>query len=153
MKKTIRLNNSKSESGQSLVELAIAMVLLLTMFAGIVDLGRIFFHFIEMRDAAEEAMVYGSAFPTHCDQIVERANSSLIDPSNISVAVTMDGIACSSATMSANACTGKEIRVEVEDPNFPITMPFLGIILGRQTVSLDAGISGTILRPACTAGP
>ncbi len=143
----------KSERGQSLVELSIAMVLLLTLFAGVVDLGRIFFHFIEMRDAAEEAMVYGSAFPTHCNQIVERAHSGLSDPAHITVTVTMDGVPCASASMAANACTGKEIRVEVEDPNFPITMPFLGIILGRQTVNLNAGISGTILRPACTAGP
>jgi len=153
MKTEKRKNDLKGESGQSLVELSIAMVLLLTIFAGVVDLGRIFFHFIEMRDAAEEAMIYGSAFPTHCDQIVERAHSGLIDPTNIAVTVTMDGVACASATMAANACTGNEIRVEVEDTNFPITMPFLGMILGRQTVSLNAGISGTILRPACTAGP
>lgn len=149
MKTKTQIKSRASEKGQSLVELSVSIVLMLTIVAGVVDLGRALYNFIELRDAAEEAVIYGSAFPTHCDQIAERALSGLNDPTGITVTVEMDGVECKSASAAHNACTGKEIRVSITNPAFPITMPFLGTILGRQTLPLQAQLSGTIMRPAC----
>ncbi len=141
-----------SEKGQSFVELAVSLVLLLVLLAGTVDVGRLFYVYIPMRDAAQEGTVVGSAFPTHCDQVVDRVVSNLIDPSTVDVNVYVNDKACNLASEATEACTGNEIRVEVIDYDFPVTMPFLGTFLGRQTLKVTAGASGTILRPPCT-GP
>jgi len=138
------------ERGQSLMELAVSIVLLLVVLAGIVDLGRMFFYYIGMRDAAQEGSVYGIVNPGFCPQIAERARNILSDPTGVQVDVRIDGVQCASATAN-QACAGREIRVTVIDPDFPITMPFLGSILGHQAVTLKASVSGTILRPVCSA--
>lgn len=141
-----------SEKGQSFTELAVSMVLLLLLLAGIMDIGRISLYYIAMVDAAEEGVVFGSAYPTHCHQIEDRVFSVLVDPTTVQVRVLIDGVTCANASPSTNACTGNEIEVQITDPDFPITMPFLGTFLGGQTVNLETSVKGTILRPACS-GP
>lgn len=142
-----------TEKGQSFVELAVSLVLLLVLLAGTVDLGRMLYIYITMRDAAQEGVVFGSAFPTHCDQTVDRVVSNLVDPGTVDVEVYVADKACNLASRTTEACTGNEIRVRVIDYDFPITMPFLGTFLGRQTIVLETEVSGTILRPPCTGGP
>jgi hypothetical protein len=142
--------SASTERGQSLVELAVSIVLLLVVLAGMVDLGRMFFYYIGMRDAAQEGSVYGIVNPTYCAQIAERARNILSDPTGVQIDVRIDGVSCAAATAN-QACAGREIRVTVIDPDFPITMPFLGSILGHQSVNLKASVSGTILRPVCSA--
>jgi Flp pilus assembly protein TadG len=61
------------EKGQALMELAVSITVLFIIVAGVVDIGRMLFHYITMRDAAQEAAAYGSIYPTHCDQIRDRA--------------------------------------------------------------------------------
>lgn len=139
----------RHENGQSLVELAFTVVLLMIMIAGTVDLGRIFFHYITMRDSAMEGIAYGSIEPSHCAQIVERIRSSLNDPYTMTITILMNGESCSTASVTSDACTGNNIEITVTDEEFPITMPFLGTILGRQSISLETTVHGTILRPAC----
>jgi len=139
-----------TERGQSLMELAVSIVLLLVVLAGIVDLGRMFFYYIGMRDAAQEGSVYGIVNPGFCTQIAERARNILSDPTGVQIDVRIDGVSCAAATAN-QACAGREIRVTVIDPDFPITMPFLGSILGHHAVTLKASVSGTILRPVCSA--
>jgi hypothetical protein len=135
------------EKGQGLVEFAVSLVILMLILAGILDLGRMFFQYIAMRDAAQEGAVFGIVYPTHCDQIVDRTLNVLTDPAGIVVAVDVDTGTCTSA-VAANACSGKEVRVTVTDPDFPISMPFLGAFVG-QSLNLEASVSGTILRPPC----
>jgi Flp pilus assembly protein TadG len=137
-----------SEKGQSMTELAVSIVILLVLVAGIVDLGRMFFAYIGMRDAAQEGVVFGITEPTQCEQIADRATSVLSDPDGVQVAVTMNGVDCGSATVS-DTCSGKGLLVTVTDPDFALSMPFLGAILGRQSIYLEAKVSGTILRPQC----
>lgn len=139
----------RHEKGQSLVELAFTVVLLMIMIAGTVDLGRIFFHYITMRDSAMEGIAYGSIEPSHCAQIVERIRSSLNDPYTMTITILMNGESCSTASVTSDACTGNDIEITVTDEEFPITMPFLGTILGKQSISLETTVHGTILRPAC----
>jgi hypothetical protein len=51
-------------------------------------------------------------------------------------------------TLVGTACTGNGIRVTATYPDFPITMPFMGAILG-QTIPISATVVDTILSPAC----
>jgi hypothetical protein len=148
------VNNMKKtfarEKGQALMELAVSITVLFIILAGIVDLGRMLFHYIAMRDAAQEAASYGSINPTHCDQIHERANVAMNSTPSISVITMIDGAHCSDVVNDKmRACYGREIKVILRDPNFPITMPFIGTFIGSQTISLEAEITGTILRPPC----
>lgn len=137
----------KSEKGQSLVELAVGLVILILLVAGIIDLGRILFYYISMRDAAQEAATYGSVYPTYCLQIEQRARDAMGDP-NVDVEVKIDNVSCSTAT-SSNACSGREIKVTLKKDNYPLTMPLIGTFIGSQSINLNAPITGTILRPAC----
>ena len=51
------------ERGQSLVEMALGLIIVVTLFSGLVDLGRAYFALIAMEDAAGEAVMFLSAMP------------------------------------------------------------------------------------------
>ena len=50
----------RSEKGQSLVELALIIVFVLIILAGVVDLGRMMYEYLTMRDAAQEGAGYAA---------------------------------------------------------------------------------------------
>src|SRR6266496_1750168 len=84
-----------SESGQSLVELAISLVVLLYLLSGAVELGITFFQYVQLRDAAQEGALYGSTQQTRdltaIETRVRSASSSpinLSDTTNVLVAIT-----------------------------------------------------------------
>ncbi len=137
-------NGPSSERGQSLVEMAIALVILLLLVGGIVDLGRAFFTFMALRDAVQEGALYGSVNPTLTTEIKNHVlNSSDMIPDLISSGdVTINVIGA--------ACTGNGIQVTATYSDFPITMPFIGTILGSQTIPISATITDTILSPGCS---
>lgn len=51
------------ERGQSLVEMAIGMVVVLIILLGLLDLGRAYFLYVALEDAASEAALYLSLYP------------------------------------------------------------------------------------------
>ena len=63
----------EGQRGQSLVELAVVGLVLSLILAGVVDLGRAYFAYIAVADAAAEGAGYGAAFPdTGEDEIKDR---------------------------------------------------------------------------------
>jgi TadE-like protein len=134
----------KKESGQSMVELALMITLLMIMLAGTLDLGRAFFTWLALRDAAQEGASYGSFKPDDINGIRARIWDNLEqvinDPSNnVGVDVLYLG----------SHCSGNTIRVKVAYLNFAIGTPFLGTFYGRQTLPIRATIDDTILTPVC----
>jgi len=127
-------NSNTAESGQSFVELAISIVFILILLAAVVDLGRAFFVFVALRDAAQEGASYGSICPEDEDGIHVRARSTssrpvdLLDTTGITVEVFRDYLE-------------DEITVRVSSSNFKLTMPFLGGV----TLPLSAQVTDTIL--------
>lgn len=144
------LKAARKEKGQSLIELSAAVVVLLWLLAGIVDVGRAIFTQFAMQDAAEEGIIYGTSNPTHCDQIRERVQFNLtheVLPENITVVVTIEN----KDTMVWESCEaidpldvyyGELMRIRTTQ-TFVLTMPFLA---GR-TIPLSALAEGMILRP------
>lgn len=135
-----------SEKGQSLVELALTFTLLLMMLAGAIDFGRAFFTWLALRDAAQEGAAFASIDPTNMAEIDSRifnileSSNAIPDPRmNVSIARTIYG----------QACLGNIVEIEVDYPTFQLSMPFLGSLLGRETLSIHATIQDTILRPTC----
>jgi Flp pilus assembly protein TadG len=137
-----RQGDHKSEKGQSLVEMAMSLVILMLLVGGVVDMGRAFFTFMALRDSVQEGALYGSINPT----LTQEIKNHVLDSSNM----TPDLIASDDITITVigKACTGNGIRVTATYPDFPITMPFMGAILG-QTIPISATVVDTILSPAC----
>ncbi len=131
------------ERGQSLVEMAVALVILLLLVGGVVDIGRAYFTYMAMRDSVQEGALYGSINPTLTQEIKNHVlDSSDMIPdilSNDDITVEVIGA----------PCTGNGIRVTVEYDDFPLTMPFIGAVIGGQTVPISATVTDTILSPGC----
>jgi len=150
--------NAKTEKGQSLVELALVLVFILVLLAGVVDLGRMMYEYLTMRDAAQEGAGYGAAFPNYCAQIINRVAENLPD-NTYGVAVIVDGLdfdglSCEAAwnvdktlDLPTYGCDGNELQVVVTH-NFSVTMPLLSAFTG-PTVPMRVEIRDRIVRPAC----
>jgi Flp pilus assembly protein TadG len=145
MEKRSKQGNFK-EQGQSLVELAVSLTILLMLLAGTIDFGRAFFTWVTLRDAAQEGAVYASIDPTNDLEIEERIfnvlerSNTIPDPrSNVEVSHDID----------AAPCLGNTVTMVVDYPTFPITVPFLSTVLGTDTLSIHATVKDTILYPAC----
>lgn len=144
-----------AERGQSITEFALILVFLLVLLAGVFDVGRAFFAYIIVRDAAQEGAVYGSIAPkddlgAFQTAVANRVEAAYLDPSNpsetpldinfINVQVDLNGSAC--------AAPGNTVSVTV-DYSFPIVMPFLGSLIGKQDIELTARAEDSILAPIC----
>jgi hypothetical protein len=146
------------EKAQSLVELAISLVFMLTLVAGLIDIGRAFFTYIALRDAAQEGAAFASIARENqtdgmvCNSIITRAqgtsDTQIVDLNQTQVNISFDGVDCASAS-NTNACFGKAVEVYVTYPAFPLSVPFLGTVLGSQTIPIQASIIDTVLTPPC----
>jgi len=64
MLKTFRRRLTRSQRGQSMVEMAIMMVILLTILSAVLDLGRAFFIYVAIHNSAGEGALYAAMNPT-----------------------------------------------------------------------------------------
>lgn len=150
----------RSERAQSLVELALGMVILLLLLAGVIDLGRAFFTFITLRDAAQEGASYGALYPTaagscttfdresttfNSDCIIQRVRNA----TNAPIDLTSADIQVTLTLIGGQACAGNAIRVDVDYPNFPVIMPLFPVFMGRNTIPIHATVTDEIVRPPC----
>lgn len=136
-------NNKNKEKGQSLIELAMSLVVIIMLLGGIVDLGRALFTYLALRDAAEEGIVYGTAFPTQCDEIENRARYNYANgllPATLDVEILIGTEACT----SASPAEGQLMEITITQ-DFTISMPFIGAIIGQE-IEMKARASGRILR-------
>ncbi len=70
----MRQESGRYNKGQSLVEVALVLPLLLLMLLGLLDFGRVYFVMVSLFDAAEEGAIYASIHPgADSDTIRERA--------------------------------------------------------------------------------
>ena len=156
MKKSFDSQNLKSihsdpaklrqgERGQSLVELAISLTVILLLLSGAVDFSIAYFSFSAMQDAAQEGALYGSVNPGDETGIISRVRSASTNP----VDLTDEDLVDVSVTLPGEACEGNAIRVNVIY-DYPISMPFIGAIIGSQQIRLNARVTDTILQPPCS---
>jgi hypothetical protein len=158
-----RMSSKKlvEEAGQSLVEFSISAILIILLLVAVADFGRAFFTYLSMRDAAQEGALYGAICPRHVTRIEERVRSTGNLPVNLAddTQVNFDcyyqhdidgdgeiepgeSWRC---TSGVTPLPGYGIRIEVLYPNFVITTPLLGSIIGNS-ISLRAEVIDTILR-------
>lgn len=139
------------QAGQGLVELSLVLVAMLFLLAGAADLGRMYFIHLTLRDAAQEGASYGSTDPANTTAIenhVKDAVGQTIDPTSLAVTSgpTVVGFYCAGivpATMEANS-----VWVNVQY-NMPIAVPFIGAIVGSNSLPMSVTVENTILYPQC----
>lgn len=149
-----KLQLPRSTRGQSLVELAISLVVLLMLLAGAVEFGILFFQYVQLRDAAQEGALFGSTHPDDASGIENRAKFSSQSPLDLPTLLKSNG------TLSAGdvdidilfngaACEGSNNAITVTlRYNHRIFMPFLPQAIG-ETIPLTASVTDTILSPKC----
>ncbi len=122
--------------------MAFALTMLLLLLAGVLDLGRAYYTYLSLKDAAAEGAAYGSIQPSDTNGIIARVKgespNGLIDWSSAQVTPTILG----------QACHGGGVRVEVQI-DYTLLTPFIGTIVGSQTMPLKAEVVNTILSPEC----
>lgn len=145
-----RKPSASLESGQSLVEVAIGMIVLMIIFSGLVDFGRAYFAFIAIEDAANEGATYLSINPTchyatdaGCDDpnnaFYRAAHSSSGEIDWSKVDIDIDGI-----LVDGKAAAGDPVYVTITY-DLPLITPFLPPILGRDSITLTTTASHTII--------
>jgi hypothetical protein len=141
-----QLHSPSRERGQSLVEFAISLTVMMMLLAGAVEFGIALFQFVQLRDAAQEGALYGSIHPGDLDGIEDRVQAASLSPidlqndPDVTINITFpDG--------SPN-CEGKGVQVDVSYPH-QIIMPFISPIVGSTTIPLTASVTDTILTPVC----
>lgn len=158
----------RSERGQSLVELAISLVILLWLLAGAAEFAIALFQYVQLRDAAQEGALFGSIKPTDLAGIEDRARASSAAPIDLDPAaaplatvtiyvddqkVRENGLNTATGTdaawMGHNACESHALKVEVSFDH-RIFMPFMPQILRISVIPLKAEVTDTILTPICT---
>ena len=148
-KKKRTLEFKKSERGQSLVELAISLIVMLTLLAGAVDFGVALYSFVALRDAAQEGALYASIDPDNEIEIRARVRSASSTPVDLSDTGTVF-IDINELPSGATRCEGNGAMIQVEvSYDYQLTMPLLPGILGISEIPLSASVIDAILKPAC----
>jgi hypothetical protein len=153
------------ELGQSLVEFSLSAILIILLLVAVADFGRAFFTYLSMRDAAQEGALYGSLCPRNV-WIADIGNNSIEGrvrytgnlPANLENDtivecdyrhdIDADGNFESGEIWECGTTIplpGYGIQVRVLYPNFVITTPLLGSIIGNS-ISLRAEVTDTILQ-------
>lgn len=145
---------AKREKGQSMVELAFILMFLLILLSGIIDIGRMMYEYLSMRDAAQEGAGYAAVYPSYCAEIFNRIEDNLPPTGSYNPIVTIDGISCESAwagdkstPLPVHGCEGHEVIVSI-DHSSPVSMPFLETFTGPD-ISMHVEIKDRIVRPSC----
>jgi hypothetical protein len=130
----------KREKGQSLTEFAVGVTFILVLMAGGMDLGRAYYSFISVRDAAQEGAAYASIAPGDVSNIRARVRATSNNPVDLSTFAD-DQI---DVEYSGAACAGNTVKVRVEY-DFDMAAPFIA----GHTLHLQAEAVDTILQPPC----
>ena len=145
-----RLRRRPRSRGQSLVEFALILPLLLIFLATVLDLGRIYYANISLLNAAREGAFQASKTPgsyqaglpcnTDTNLIVCRVQLES-KGSMVEIAATDIGVSCSKTGCPVEA--DSTVRVEVSG-QFQLITPILGFIFGGQTIDMESSATQQI---------
>lgn len=148
--------------GQSLVEFALVLPILLLLIGGAVDLGRLFYAQIAISNAAKEGVFFGATSPG-CDV----SGSGCTDPRNVSWHVAQETVGLSAvshstscvhgeATVTLASCQEDDVLQVRVDYTFSLATPILSGIFGG-TIPLHATANAVVLNqsfdPSATPVP
>ena len=134
------MKHSRREKGQSLLEFALILPVLLIVLAGVLDLGRIYYSYIAVTDAAAEGATYAAMYPQVSDrdevfQRAQEASRGLVQIDNSMVEVDCPSVA-----------SGAPVTVTVSY-SFTVATPLINVIVPDGVLELRA-----VAREAILAG-
>ena len=123
------MKRRKSERGQSLLEFALVLPVLLIVLAGVLDLGRLYFAYVAVTDAAGEGAAYAAIHPDDTAEIIRRAQDATggmieIDEGMVTIEDNPSGLS-------------QAISVEVSY-EFTLATPLIGAMLPDGVIMLNA---------------
>jgi Flp pilus assembly protein TadG len=151
MKAKMKLTNAAPQKGQSLVELAISLMVILMLLLGAVEFSLALFQYVTIRDAAQEGALYGSINPTDDTGIRQRVAAAASDVVTLDPTDTSQIEVTRNNGLSCEGLTGGVPNAIIVAVNFqhPITFPLVGPMIGSNEINLRASVTNTILSPSC----
>jgi Flp pilus assembly protein TadG len=141
---------NEKESGQSLIEFAFSFVIIVLLIVGAVELGRLYFSYIAIYDAAQEGALFGAHYPGDTTAIKNHVRGTSSNPIDLTdtglVDVQVNHFDAHADT--AYPCAGDGLEVEVRY-TFDFTMPLIGAFIPSNQIPLTASVISTVLSPAC----
>ena len=122
----------KRERGESLVEFAIGVSLLLLILAGVVDLGRGFYSYVVIANAAREGARYGASYPQDEGAIRGKV---LAEAQGSGIALTPADVI---VTLAPPPNKGSPVRVDVYYEFEPWVGTILGFLLEEGKIDLNS---------------
>jgi Flp pilus assembly protein TadG len=142
----IKPDSGDRQRGQSMIEFAFTLIIILVLLVGLIDLGRAIFTYLGLRDAAQEGASFASYNPNDTTGITARVCNSSNMVSDLCTSPGID----TDVNIIGSACSGNGVEVVVTLNNFTLVTPFLGAIVGSQTIPITARVTDSILAPPCT---
>jgi Flp pilus assembly protein TadG len=100
----VRLRGKEGQCGQALVELAITMPLLLVIFVGAFEMGRVAYTSIEVSNAALAGVQYGSQTAATAGDVTGIQTAAQNDAPNVALGTTTVSSTCICSDGSASTC-------------------------------------------------
>ena len=137
--------------GQSLVELAISLMIIILLVIGAVEFGIALFQYVAIRDAAAEGANYGSFRPDKEAGMKFRAAASAGD------VITLDPDTNITVAFNGDACQGYDASIPPAPNSVTVTVifnhqlifPLVETMTGTGSIPLRASATNTILTPQC----
>ena len=141
---------NEKESGQSLIEFAFSFVIIMLLIVGAVELGRLYFSYIAIYDAAQEGALFGAHYPGDTTAIINHVRGTSTNPIDLTDIGLVDVKVYHFDTHTGNAfpCAGDGLEVKVTY-TFDFTMPFIGAFIPSNQIPLSASVISTVLSPTC----
>jgi Flp pilus assembly protein TadG len=131
------MRRRQSDRGQSLLEFAIILPVLLIIVAGVLDIGRLYFSYVAVTDAASEGAAYAANHPTSETLIVARAR----DASNIAADQSEIEFQCPTCPTVGS---GDPVTVSVTY-SFTLATPIINAMVPGGVIPLRAVATEAIL--------
>lgn len=129
----------RQEKGQSLLEFALLVPVLLIILAGVLDLGRLYYIYVSLTDAAAEGVAYAAMHPDDTAEIETRASAA--SRGFVVLGTDQVGIVCPTCP---GALSGDPITVTV-NYSFTLATPFLNLIVPDGVLPIRASACETVL--------
>ncbi len=159
-----RLAGHRPSRGQAIVELALILPVMLTLFASALDLGRLYYSQITIANAAKEGALEASRVPTSfdstrgCDAVTNRVICLVINEAKgslISIVPSDVALACNPSPCPASPVIGDTVGITVTS-QFSLVSPVLAVFFGGQSFQISSSATAQIdvePQPGIAAGP
>jgi len=141
------INRLPKRRGQSLVEMALFLMIILFVLGGAVNFGIGYFSYVAIRDAAQEGAIYASIHPPY-DGTAENAIKNRVMNSSSPYPVNLQTDVDVSVSAPEGTDAGNPISITV-GYDYHLTLPFITLLIGTNScgacIPLHATATGVIL--------